>query len=67
MNYLSEIFYPHVELIELTDVELLRAYEQLKKNPPEEMNEVLRVSNELINRGWRKTEEEEWEWRVPGL
>ena len=66
MNYLNEIFYPHVELIELTDVELLRSYEQLKKNPPEDMNEVLRVSNELINRGWRKVDVEEWEWRIPG-
>ena len=66
MNYLNEIFYPHVELIELPDVELLRAYEQLKKTPPEDMNEVLRVSNELINRGWRKVDVEEWEWRIPG-
>jgi len=62
MNYLDEFFSP----IELTDVELLRVYEHLKKNPPEDMNEVLNVSNELINRGWRKIDVEEWEWRIPG-
>ena len=62
MDYLDEFFNP----IELSDVELLRVFDHLKKNPPEDMNEVLRVSNELIHRGWRKVDVEEWEWRIPG-
>jgi len=63
MGYSEEV----VNTIEASDIDLLRAYEHLKKNPPKKMHEVLRVSNELIHRGWRKTEDEEWEWRIPGF
>lgn len=59
MNHLNDFFNP----IELTDVELLRVFESLKNKNHSSMRLVYSVSNELLNRGWQKTDTEEWSWK----
>lgn len=60
MNHLNDFFTP----IELTDVELLRVFESLKTQNHVSMRLVYSVSDELLSRGWQKTDTEEWSWRV---
>jgi hypothetical protein len=59
VNHLNDFFNP----IELTDVELLRVFESLKNKNHSSMRLVYSVSNELLNRGWQKTDTEEWSWK----
>jgi len=53
-------------LLKMSDVEILRLHNELKKEARvhSELTNARTVA--LINRGWRQEDFERWTWRLPG-
>ena len=48
-----------------SDVELLRIHDDLKRTPLVDCMITGEITIELINRGWRKLDDETWTWELP--
>ncbi len=53
-------------LTEMSDVEILRLHHSLKKEEEVKAKLTNEITIELINRGWRKEQDETWTWKIPG-
>jgi len=53
-------------LLKMSDVEILRLYNELKKEARVHSELANAATIELINRGWRQEDFESWTWRLPG-
>lgn len=53
-------------LTEMSDVEILRLHHSLKKEEDVRTRLTNEITVELVNRGWRKEQDETWTWKIPG-
>jgi len=53
-------------LLEMSDVEILRLHNELKKEARVHSELTSAITVELVNRGWRQEDFEKWTWRLPG-
>lgn len=53
-------------LSEMSDVEILRLHNELKKEARVHSELTSAITVELVNRGWRQEDFEKWTWRLPG-
>ncbi len=53
-------------LSEMSDVEILRLHNELKKEARVHAELTSAITVELVNRGWRQEDFEKWTWRLPG-
>ena len=53
-------------LLKMSDVEILRLHNELKKEAGVHSELTNAITVELINRGWRQEGFERWTWRLPG-
>lgn len=52
-------------LLKMSDVEILRLHDKLKKEVRVHAELANAVTIELINRGWRQEDFEGWTWKTP--
>jgi hypothetical protein len=50
----------------MSDVEILRLHNKLKKEARVHSELTSAITVELVNRGWRQEDFERWTWRLPG-
>jgi hypothetical protein len=49
----------------MSDVEILRLHDKLKKEVKVHSELTSAITVELVNRGWRQEELEKWTWKTP--
>ena len=52
-------------LSRMSDVEILRLHDKLKKEVKVHSELTSAITVELVNRGWRQEELEKWTWKTP--
>jgi hypothetical protein len=50
----------------MSDVEILRLHNKLKKEVRVYSELTSAITVELVSRGWRQEDFEKWTWRLPG-
>jgi hypothetical protein len=49
----------------MSDVEILRLHDELKKEVKVHSELTSAITVELVNRGWRQEDFEKWTWKIP--
>ena len=52
-------------LSKMSDVEILRLHDELKKEVKVHSELTSAITVELVNRGWRQEDFEKWTWKIP--
>jgi len=52
-------------LLKMSDVEILRLHDELKKEVKVHSELTSAITVELVNRGWRQEDFEKWTWKIP--
>ena len=52
-------------LLKMSDVEILRLHDKLKKEVRVHSELTSAITVELVNRGWRQEDFEKWTWKIP--
>tara|TARA_R110002012_G_scaffold203545_1_gene372924 strand:+ start:291 stop:482 length:192 start_codon:yes stop_codon:yes gene_type:complete len=52
-------------LSKMSDVEILRLHDELKKEVKVHSELTSAITVELVNRGWRQEDFEKWTWKTP--
>ena len=62
---LNEYLLKEDSLSRMSDVEILRLHDKLKKEVKVHSELTSAITVELVNRGWRQEELEKWTWKTP--